>query len=73
MRKDATQFNDTLLVAGDARSAFASFGYYLCTGQIDLTGSLPANQIAALRKAYIEAFWFGKFENFGVDTEGYLL
>jgi len=67
----ATDFNGMILLSGDARSAFCSFGYDLCTGYLDLSGKIPSNHIAALKRAYIDAQWNGDMAYFGLDSEGY--
>lgn len=69
----ATLFNDTLILGVDARSSFAALGYGLCTGEIDLTGLIAPNQIAGLRRAYVDAFYPGQHARFSLDEHGYPL
>lgn len=67
----AAKFNGMIMLSDEARSAFCSLGYDLCTNYLDLKGKMPVNYVAALRKAYVQAEWGGNFDHFNLDTEGY--
>lgn len=66
----STVVDEVLIISRRERGAVAFLGYALCTGEIDLAGKLPINHIDDLRKMYVEAFWGGNFDHFGLNEDG---
>jgi len=51
---------DVLILGPEGRSAFASLGYGLMTGDVKIEG-IAINQIEDLKNAYVESFWGNKW------------